>query len=126
MEEIHPVLQKEDQFALAPALFTQVQKNAPYLYPLLKGNTVVIIQDKLHQYIKEVFGLLMNAQIGGRTVRISEHELSYIIAAVGGMVYSVIMAWMEDGMGDTPEKMGKMLNRISRPGIMDLLKNGID
>jgi len=51
--------------------------------------------------------------------------LDYIVAAVAGMVWAVILKWMDEGMQEQPEKMGKMLNTISRPGILNLLKTGM-
>jgi len=123
MEEIHPVLEQEDQYALATALFRQVKENGAYLTLILEDDTVVIIQEKLHQYIQEVFTLLLQAKMGARTVMIPKQTQAYIIAAMAGIVYAVIRQWMEDGMHEEPEKMGKLLRTITQPGITNLLKD---
>jgi len=125
LEEIRPVLRQEDQYQLPAALFRQVRKNAPYLYSLLHENAVVIIQDKLHQYIRDVFGLMLREQFGEQAPDISQNVRDYIVAAVAGMVWAVILKWMDEGMQEQPEKMGKMLNTISRPGILNLLNTGM-
>lgn len=122
MEEIQPVLEEEDQFALATAIFRQVQENATYLSSLFADDTVVIIQEKLQQYIQEVFVLLSKTKMGARATPVSRQTQNYIVAAVAGMVYAVIRKWMESGMQETPEKMGKMLRSISQPGIINLLE----
>jgi len=122
LEEIKPVLEKGDQLGLSTALFRQVQKNAPYLSSLIKDNSVDIIQDKMHQYIQEVFGLLLMEKIGNQSMNLPDNLRPYVIAAIAGMVYSVILQWMETGMQESPEQVGQLLQDISRPGIIDLLK----
>ncbi len=123
LQEIHPVMDDVDQYALATALFRQVKEHANYLSSLLEESTAVIIQEKLHQYIQEVFKLLLKAKLGTEAAQVAKRTNEYIVAAIAGMVYAVIRQWMEDGMQETPERMGKLLRSISQPGILNVLKN---
>jgi len=124
MEEIYPVLDEVDQYALATAIFRQVQEHATYLSSLLDDSNAVVIQEKLHQYIQEVFAMLLQAKTGIQAELVPKQTQAYIIAAVAGMVYAVVRQWMEDGMHEAPEKMGKLLRTISQPGIVSLIKDG--
>lgn len=125
LEEIQPVLNQKDQYTLSIALFNQVQKNEPYLRSLLNGDTTIIIQDKLHQYMQEVFGMQLRAQIGKRSTLIPEDVQKFSIAAVAGMAYSLIVLWLEEGMQHDPEYMGKLLYTVSRPGIVEMLQKSV-
>jgi AcrR family transcriptional regulator len=125
MQEIHPVMDDVDQYALATALFRQVKEHANYLSSLLEESTAVIIQEKLHQYIQEVFALLLKAKMGTEAPLVNKRTNEYIVAAIAGMVYAVIRQWMEDGMLETPDMMGTLLRNISQPGILNVLKNDL-
>jgi len=125
MEEIRPVLEKEDQYALATAVFRQVQEHATYLSSLLADDTGAIIQDKLHQYIQEIFAILLKAKIGEQAALVTRRTQDYVVAAVAGMAYAVIRQWMQNGMLEEPEKMGRLLRTISQPGIIQVLKEGV-
>jgi len=123
MEEIHPVLEEEDQYALATAIFQQVREHAAYLSSMLADDTAALIQEKLHQYIQEVFAYLLKAKMGAQAVLVSGQTRNYIVSAVAGMVYAVVREWMENGMQEEPGQMGKLLRNISQPGISNLLNN---
>lgn len=125
LKEIQPVVNKVDQYALSIALFNQVKKNEPYLHSLMSGDAAIIIQNKLHQYIQHVFGMLLHVQLGDRSKLVSEDVQKFIISAVAGAAYALIGEWLEEGMRHDPEYMGKLLYAISRPGIVDLLQNGV-
>ena len=125
LEEIQPVLNQFDQYALSIALFNQVKKNEPYLRSLMSGDAAILIQDKLHQYIQEVFGMLLKTQLGERSKLVSKDLQKFIIAAVAGTAYALTEEWLEEGMLHDPEYMGKLLFTISRPGILELLQKGI-
>jgi len=125
LEEIRPVLKEDSRNITATALFNQVEKNAEYLRALLDNNTTLIIQDRLHAYIQEVMGMMMEAQLIEGTNSLSDAQCNYITAALAGMAFSVILQWMEGGLRETPEEMGRFLNRITRPGVVDLLRHGL-
>ena len=122
LEEIQPILDQYDQNALSIALFVQVRKNEPYLRPLLNSDAAIFIQDKLHQYIKVIFKMLLQEQMGERSVSIPEDMQKFCIAAVAGTAYAVTVLWLEEGMRHDPEYMGKILYTISRPGILNLIQ----
>jgi len=125
LKEILPVLEQHDQHVLSIALFKQVKRNESYLQSLMSGDAAVIIQNKLHQYIREVFGILLQAQLGEQLKLISKDTRKFIIAAVSGSAYALTQEWLKEGMQHDPEYMGKLLFTISRPGIITLLQQGI-
>jgi len=67
----------------------------------------------------------MEAQLIEGTNSLSDAQCNYITAALAGMAFSVILQWMEGGLRETPEEMGRFLNRITRPGVVDLLRHGL-
>ena len=125
LKEIQPVLEKHDQHVLSIALFNQIKRNAAYLRSLMSGDAAIIIQTKLHQYIQEVFGMLLKAQLGEQSKLISKDTRKFIIAAVSGSAYAMTQEWLKEDMQHDPEYMGKLLFTISRPGIIALLQQGI-
>jgi AcrR family transcriptional regulator len=125
LKDIQPVLEQHDQHVLSIALFNQVKRNAPYLRSLMSGDASVIIQNKLHQYIREVFGMLLHVQLGEQSKLVAKDTQKFIIAAVAGSAYALTQEWLKEDMRHDPEYMGKLLFTISRPGIIALLQKGI-
>jgi AcrR family transcriptional regulator len=125
LKEIQPVLEKHDQHVLSIALFNQVKRNASYLRSLMSGDAAIIIQNTLHEYIRQVFGMLLQAQLGEQSKLVSKDTQKFIIAVVAGSAYALTQEWLKEDMQHDPEYMGKLLFTLSRPGIIALLQKGV-
>ena len=125
LKETQPVLEKHDQHVLSIALFNQVKRNASYLRSLMSGDAAIIIQNTLHEYIRQVFGMLLQAQLGEQSKLVSKDTQKFIIAVVAGSAYALTQEWLKEDMQHDPEYMGKLLFTLSRPGIIALLQKGV-
>lgn len=107
--------------AVAVKMFEQIQENAVFLKSLLDSEVSDLVLKRLHDYVHMVIKDFLNLGLLRLRRDVPPNLINYVIASMAGSSYAILVQWLRDDMPNPPKEMGKLLMRLSRPGILEVI-----